>query len=221
MGQTVLSKYQKKALTFLKEQPVVTQFFYLSGGTALAEYYLWHRYSEDFDFFTDKDDFPEQEVMICVQELKTYVAADEVILKRIHDRRIFFLKKGHEELKVEFTYYPFKRIGEFSHDEKLNIDSLEDIAANKIQALMNRLEPKDFVDIYYIAHEGSISFSDMYALSHKKFGLSIDPVTLGSEYAKVRLLRDLPRMIKPLTLKELKDFFTAKAKELRPSIIDT
>src|SRR3989338_4952937 len=103
MGQTILSEYQKKAFTFLKEQPVVTRFFYLSGGTALAEYYLQHRYSEDFDFFTDEENFPEQEVMVCIQELKVYIAADEVILKRTHDRRIFFLKRASEELKIEFT----------------------------------------------------------------------------------------------------------------------
>ena len=102
-----------------------------------------------------------------------------------------------------------------------NIDALKDIVANKMQALMNRLEPKDFVDIYFIAQEKNISFQEMHELFYFKFGLKIDPITLGSECAKVRSLKDLPRMIKPLTIEELKAFFSAKAKELQSTIIET
>ena len=29
--------------------------FYLTGGTALSRFYLNHRYSEDLDFFTNRD----------------------------------------------------------------------------------------------------------------------------------------------------------------------
>jgi predicted nucleotidyltransferase component of viral defense system len=31
------------------------RFFYLTGGTALAAYYLRHRLSEDLDFFAEKE----------------------------------------------------------------------------------------------------------------------------------------------------------------------
>ena len=48
---TVLSDFQKKALNLFKTS-VLAKNFYLAGGTALAEYYLQHRKSEDLDFFT-------------------------------------------------------------------------------------------------------------------------------------------------------------------------
>lgn len=53
MGKTILSHRQQLLLQKLSELPAVTDSFYLSGGTALAEYYLHHRYSEDLDFFSE------------------------------------------------------------------------------------------------------------------------------------------------------------------------
>jgi len=51
MEQTILSKNQKKLLVAIANSKMVTDNFVLSGGTALAEYYLHHRLSEDLDFF--------------------------------------------------------------------------------------------------------------------------------------------------------------------------
>lgn len=48
---SLLTPSQKAFLTEFFKQPVGQEFF-LTGGTALAEYYLHHRYSEDIDLFT-------------------------------------------------------------------------------------------------------------------------------------------------------------------------
>ncbi len=52
MRTDILNKRQKSALALLKGSPEISKF-YLAGGTALA-LHLGHRYSKDFDFFTDK-----------------------------------------------------------------------------------------------------------------------------------------------------------------------
>ena len=52
MAKTILTKRQRQLLILLSKQAIITKKFYLSGGTALAEYYLRHRYSEDLDFFS-------------------------------------------------------------------------------------------------------------------------------------------------------------------------
>ncbi|PIV01712.1 hypothetical protein COS55_01130, partial [Candidatus Shapirobacteria bacterium CG03_land_8_20_14_0_80_40_19] len=54
MEQTILNPFQKKTLDFFKKTSL-SKKFYLSGGTALAEVYLHHRYSEDLDFFTAEE----------------------------------------------------------------------------------------------------------------------------------------------------------------------
>ena len=54
MEQTILNSFQKKTLDVFKKTSL-SKKFYLSGGTALAEVYLHHRYSEDLDFFTSEE----------------------------------------------------------------------------------------------------------------------------------------------------------------------
>ena len=44
-------------MELIQSEPQIVKRFYLTGGTALAEFYLKHRLSEDIDLFT-----PEQEV---------------------------------------------------------------------------------------------------------------------------------------------------------------
>ena len=55
MEQTVLTATQQKALTIIATDLVVKKHFYLTGGTALSEYYLHHRLSEDLDFFSEQE----------------------------------------------------------------------------------------------------------------------------------------------------------------------
>jgi len=51
----ILTARQKKVLSFVKENPYLTDRFYFTGGTALSYYYLHHRLSEDLDFFSEKE----------------------------------------------------------------------------------------------------------------------------------------------------------------------
>lgn len=49
--KTVLSKNQKDIFTIISKDKIICDNFYLTGDTALAEFYLHHRLSEDLDFF--------------------------------------------------------------------------------------------------------------------------------------------------------------------------
>ena len=48
--QSIFSKNQTRILSLLSEEDLITDSFYLSGGTALAEFYLKHRFSTDREF---------------------------------------------------------------------------------------------------------------------------------------------------------------------------
>jgi len=54
--------------------------------------------------------------------------------------------------------------------------------------------------------------------AEKKFGIKIDAVFLGGEMGKVRRVKALPKMLKPLKIEELKAFFTDQAKTLYPEV---
>lgn len=218
MEQTILTQEQKKALEVLSGNEEIMSLFYFTGGTALAEFYLHHRYSDDLDFFTKESGFPQLSVEALVQKIKETLAMDKVEYRRIHDRRIFFFKREARELKMEFSYYPFAQLKSPQKQGGIPADSLEDLAANKLMALMDRIEPKDFVDIFFILKEGHLTLNELLVLVKKKFDLSFDPVTIGSELAKVKNIEALPRMIKPLSPLELKDFFSRQAKTLAGEI---
>ena len=53
MEQTILKPWQKKVITLVDGEQKMAGF-YLTGGTALAAYYLRHRLSDDLDFFVSK-----------------------------------------------------------------------------------------------------------------------------------------------------------------------
>lgn len=54
MSAGLLSPLQKRILASLSQIPDLIQF-YLTGGTALAEFYLGHRKSFDLDIFTGEE----------------------------------------------------------------------------------------------------------------------------------------------------------------------
>lgn len=190
--------------------------FYLTGGTALAAYYFNHRISDDLDFFSFKepDTFFIHEF---TNNLKIELAAKTVRFEKLHDRNQFFFASDGEEIKVEFTKYPFKQLENPKIMERLKVDSLRDIGANKLMAALERFDPKDFVDLYYLLK--SAGLETVRKDAETKFGVKIGGIFLGGELAKVRRIEALPKMLKPLTIDELKNFFSQEIKKLSPEIL--
>lgn len=55
MGKNLLTPKQKQLLGLISEDKIITRDFYLTGGTALSYFYFKHRFSEDLDFFCQKE----------------------------------------------------------------------------------------------------------------------------------------------------------------------
>jgi len=55
-GKRIITNNQRRILTFFPNLPD-SQFFYLTGGTALSEFYIGHRLSYDLDLFTSEKEF--------------------------------------------------------------------------------------------------------------------------------------------------------------------
>ena len=216
MEQEVLKDWQKKVITLVASTPEL-KLFYLTGGTALSGYYLQHRVSDDLDFFTENDLdtlFIEQ----FIGKVKKLLNASGVRFSRLYDRNQYFFTIEGEENKIEFTKYPFKQINLPAEKDGILVDSEYDIAVNKLMTVVERFDPKDFVDLYFLLPKYSLL--ELKNGVQKKFEHTLDPIFLGAELSKVKRIEALPKMLKSLSVDELKDFFTQEAKKLSPEIIE-
>ena len=215
MEQAVLTTEQRAILKLVAAEEQL-QDFYLSGGTALAAFYLEHRFSEDLDFFTQ--DNPDLLFLHSFAErIQHTLNAEKHQFQRLHDRNLFTFIISGSELKIEFTKYPFPQFESHLDKNGVKVDSFRNIATNKLTALLDRFDPKDFVDMYFILQKTTLEH--VWHDAEQKFDMKIDPLFLGSELAKVRRIEALPRMIKPVTIKDLKHFFAEEAKKLSPSVL--
>lgn len=113
---------------------------------------------------------------------------------------------------MDFGYYPYKRVEQGIKKAGLNVDSLLDIAVNKLLTISQRTEVKDFVDLYYLLQKFTIW--DLMEGVRIKFKVKMDPFVIGSDFLKVENFDYLPKMIKPLTLEKLKAFFRKEVEKL-------
>ncbi|WP_448384116.1 nucleotidyl transferase AbiEii/AbiGii toxin family protein [Desulfosoma sp.] len=139
--------------------------FVLSGGTALAAFYLEHRLSDDLDFFSHlPGHFPPTDSLRHWMERHL----GQAIYNRIADRRQFSVSCEGVLLKVEFVPLYFSRLGSPVPVDGIYVDSLEDIAANKIIAMADRFDPKDFFDVWMIAKKTPLDIGSMVKLAERK-----------------------------------------------------
>lgn len=216
MGEEILKDWQQTAIEYVFAQPDAAGF-YLTGGTALSAYYLNHRISDDLDFFSEQE-FSTTSVQTIASGLRGALNAHTVRYSRLHDRRQFFYSCEGNELKVEFTRYPFQRLRPSRQSGAARIDDEFDIAVNKLMALTDRFDPKDFVDLYFLLPKYTLR--ELRDGVSQKFGLRLDPVFLGAELVKVNRVAALPKMIRPLSLDALKNFFLGEAETLRSEILE-
>lgn len=213
MGKiSILNPEQKALLSELSRDEFISNNFYFTGGTALSEFYIQHRKSEDLDFFSEQK-YDTQVILQTITQLaKTYRFT--FTSRFVPPVSIFILKypDGIEQ-KVNFSYYPYKRL-EINSQRHYNfaIDSIFDIAVNKLLAVNQRQVAKDFVDLYFLFRQ--FTFWDLRDGVLKKFHIDLEPLLVAADFLAVEDFEYLPKMIKPLTLKDLQEFYREKAKQL-------
>lgn len=216
---TILSENQKRVLAALGAQDIVTKNFYFGGGTVLADYYLHHRYSEDLDFFSEQE-FDPAAISAVWQSLKKELGITNIRFEQSFNRNLFFIEVGGETIKTEFTYFPFARIDSSGREGSLAIDSLMDIAVNKVFTIYQKPRSRDFIDLYCIMQKEKWTIDDLAQKAQIKFDMYIDSIQLGAQFVRSTELLDYPRMIEPLKPEEWQGFFLEEAKKLRPSVLE-
>lgn len=218
MPKEILTPLQKKFISSFSKNSAFRERFYLTGGTALAAYYLNHRYSEDLDFFS----YAEIDILaldVFLKALKAALKVKKMDFQQSFNRNIFFLHTNKEILKVEFTYFPFELIEKPIKKDGIYIDSLVDIATNKVFTISQNPRARDFIDLYFILKKyENLSFRQLLKIARSKFDWQIDPIQLGTQLVKAKDLKDLPRMLQKIDHEQWRNFFLAQAKFLSKEI---
>ena len=220
MGKTILTPKQLNFLEFIQQDKQITKRFYFTGGTALAEFYLKHRYSEDIDLFTEKEEVNQPVVEAFLKKSSVKLSVVKIVKSQFLGLVSFKLKyKDGEELKVDFNYYPFLRIEKGLKYKNLEVDSVYDIATNKVHTLFMKPRSRDYIDLYFIIKSFNYSLDRLILDAKVKFDWDISRIDLASQFTRVLDIIDLPRMLVPFNRKDMEKFFLDQAKSLKADIL--
>jgi len=153
--------------------------------------------------------------------IKKEAKIEKVEFQQSFNRNLFFLEYNKKEvLKTEFTFFPFPRLEQGPAKFGLSVDSLLDIAVNKLFTIYQRSQARDYIDLYCICKERRLRLDDLIKKAKLKFDWHIDPLQLGTQFTKAGEAKDFPRLIKKINHKDWQKFFVNEAKKLRNQILE-
>ncbi|MDA1317233.1 MAG: nucleotidyl transferase AbiEii/AbiGii toxin family protein [bacterium] len=216
---SILTPQQKHALELISQTKIAKQF-YFSGGTALSHYYLSHRLSEDLDFFNE-DEFDPQAITVILKSLQPKLGFSSFDFQDSFNRNLFFLQyKNDYVLKLEFTYYPFHQVESPTIKDGLRIDSVLDIATNKLFTISQKPRGRDYFDLFAIIKKYSYTIEQLRMFAKQKFDWHVDPLQLASRFNEIDQHLDDPILTEPIARDQLTSFFQQEAIRFTKQIVE-
>jgi hypothetical protein len=207
----VLTPLQQDSLAVFFADPIARRFW-LTGGTALAAFYLGHRPSDDLDLFTlDTESLDEvRRVMPNIaKESKCELTSG---LGTQYYQQFLFTRPGLPPLKLDLVRDFGPQFGQRRTVSGVIVDSLTNIAVNKVTTIFGRTEAKDFVDLYCLLRAG-YDLKALIGLAQQK-DLGLAEFYLGYSMRQVARFKALPKMFEPISLEELRAFYLRLADDL-------
>lgn len=180
----------KSSLTPLQQDLLAAFFareqrFFLTGGGALAGYYFGHRTTEDIDLFTPPGPDLEEAARILREAARTAGATLEP-QRTFPDFRRLLARRGDETCVVDLVVDRAPMIEpEKTLRDGVRVDSLREIAANKLCAVVGRAEIKDLVDLRVLLEHGTDLGEAVRDAERKDAG--VDPATLAWVLSQVKI----------------------------------
>ena len=140
------------------------------GGTALAEYYIGHRESEDIDLFTlHPEAFPQLADRLAgwLPRRAGVTGVDSQIISPTL-RRLWVRIGTAERFKIELLEDSPPRFGTPTIVDGMPVASLTDIAVGKLSAFITRDEPRDLVDLWGIERLAETPVAGFYPALYEK-----------------------------------------------------
>ena len=155
LGYEILDRARRALLPTLAR--LKREGFYLADGTGLA-LQLKHRQSLDFDFYTPGDFDPQRlyaDLAVNVRAASLVRTADGTLISRLN---------GVECSAFRYRYPLLKPL---IINEYLAVASVEDIAAMKLAAIIQRGAKRDFFDLAVLLKQ--FRLKKLLALARKKY----------------------------------------------------
>lgn len=219
-GKGIISNFHQEIIKAFSQLPNAQQF-YLTGGTALAEFYIHHRYSYDLDFFTN-----EKELILPFSfalEKNFSEKFDVKIIRRFETFANFMVagKNKKDSVKLDLAFdSPFHFQQPVPSNLEINVNSYNDIIVDKLLAFFGRAEMRDAIDVYFISQKENID--NLLALAPQK-DAGFDLYWMAVTCEKVKNFPDeitqwKTEMIKPAEAKDIKLFFSALTEKIMNKI---
>jgi predicted nucleotidyltransferase component of viral defense system len=210
------SPIQRSILVRLADNDVVSERFFLTGGTALSVFYLHHRTSDDLDFFTvesiDLSDIYHWIRTVWQNDQQLIRSSPEFLSLLIHNIKI--------ECVIDSLSERSERPRVLIDDKSIAVDTISNIGVNKFCTIVSRTEPKDYIDFYYLFEDLSeTKFEKLYQEARKREALFDDPPTAAFQIEEgIRFIREHPQLLSHVRSSnepdDLLSFFENVAKKL-------
>ena len=176
--------------------------FTLYGGTAIA-LRLGHRQSIDFDFFSQASFEPNS----LLKDIPYLTGA--VVRQSSPNTLTTTVDRGGP---VQVSFFGDLHLGQVEaadviKDPNLAIASLIDLAGTKAKVIIQRVEPRDYIDIDALMNKGGISLAKMLAAASVIFGPQVNPLDAlkAIAYLEDPALADLSGQVKRHLVKAVED----------------
>jgi len=224
MGKTILTPKQFSFLELAAKEPQITKRFYLTGGTALSEFYFKHRLSADLGLFSERQVNPAV-IDSFLKSISGRLGVAKVIKENVFGLYTYkFQYNDGDILKVDFNYYPFPKIEKGIYFGKLEVSSVYDIAVNKLHTIGMKPRARDYIDLYFIfkksEYEAEKYLNRMRIDSQAKFDWLLEVKYLVTAFLRVKDFSkdEFPKMLVNFDPKDMERFFLSEAKKLEKGI---
>ena len=153
-------------------------------------------------FFSSDNSLYRDYIKLAIEQL-----AARVSLRTTVDTRDFVRLSINETLQVDFVNDRVYRHGvSIDHDSGVRLDNLENIAANKICAVIGRDEPKDILDLCTLILADELQAASVMSAAEKKCVLDREVLRARLQSFPVELLTQLAVIDKDHTARLQKDY---------------
>jgi hypothetical protein len=203
----IITDLQREILLIFSKIPD-SKMFYLTGGTALAEFYLGHRRSFDLDIFTTEKKLIIPFSYAFEEEIKKNFSIK--IIRRFETFVEFEVLSKGKNIRIQLAYdSPFRFEKSIDSDIGIKVNDYKDLIVDKLLAFFGRAEPRDAIDLFFILK--TEDFWNLVELAKQK-DPGFDLYWLANALHKVKEYSDninnLPvEMIIEINIKELKKLF--------------
>jgi predicted nucleotidyltransferase component of viral defense system len=218
-GRGILSRIQRRAISAISELKDATHF-YLTGGTALAEFYLGHRKSYDLDLFTAENGLVLPFSRLAEDHLKKQ-GLRVGVTRRFSSFVEFEVSEKDESTRVQFALdTPFRLDDPVGSEFGLRINDYKDLIVDKLQAFFGRTEARDAIDLFFILNTENLW--ELSALAKEKdSGFDLYWLAVAMEKTQEfpdEIERWPVEMIVRVDAKNIKDRFSLLAREVMGKI---